>query len=108
MSSSVPVKAEIDDEYSNSSESSGPVDLSEGALRVFTDHPENRKEDKPPNQIIEVLVEGKIQLIEIQPVAEVSKDEVPLRGLHLELACLIIGHLLTIHFDNLKTLQLHR
>ena len=71
MSSSVPVKAEIDDEYSNSSESSGPVDLSEGALRVFTDHPENRKEDKPPNQIIEVLVEGKIQLIEIQPVAEV-------------------------------------
>ena len=71
MSSSVPVKSEIDDEYSNSSESSGPVDLSEGALRVFTEHPETRKEDKPPNQIIEVLVEGKIQLIEIQPVAEV-------------------------------------
>jgi len=70
MSSTVPVKSEIDDEYSNSSESSGPVDLSEGALRVFTEHHETRKEDKPPNQIIEVLVEGKIQLIEIQPVAE--------------------------------------
>ena len=40
MSVDTIVKSEIDDEYSNESDSSsGPVDLSEGALRVFTDHP---------------------------------------------------------------------
>jgi len=64
------VKSEIDDEYSNSSESSGPVDLSEGTLRVFTDLEQTRREPvKPPaNQVIEVLVDGKIQIFEIQPV----------------------------------------
>ena len=64
------VKSEIDDEYSNSSESSGPVDLSEGTLRVFTELDQPRREPVKPatNQVIEVLVDGKIQIFEIQPV----------------------------------------
>ena len=64
------VKSEIEDEYSNSSESDGPVDLSEGTLRVFTDleQPRPKPEAKPPNQMIEVLVDGKIQIFEIQSV----------------------------------------
>ena len=75
MSSTV-VKSEIDDEYSNSSESSGPVDLSEGALRVYTDLEQPRKE-KPPNQVIEVVVDGKVQIFEIQPVeANIGDDGV--------------------------------
>ena len=87
-------QSEIDDEYSNSSESSGPVDLSEGALRVFSDLEQPRRSgggeqeaEKPGNQVteclvtrrmmmmtprlvqvIEVLVDGKIQIFEIQPV----------------------------------------
>ena len=64
------VKSEIEDEYSNSSESDGPVDLSEGTLRVFTDleQPRPKPDTKPPNQMIEVLVDGKIQIFEIQSV----------------------------------------
>ena len=62
--------SELDDDYSNSSESSGPVDLSEGTLRVFTELEQPRRDPvKPPtNQVIEVLVDGKIQIFEIQPV----------------------------------------
>ena len=62
--------SELEDDYSNSSESSGPVDLSEGTLRVFTELEQPRRDPaKPPsNQVIEVLVDGKIQIFEIQPV----------------------------------------
>ena len=87
------VKCEVDDndDYSNSSESSGPVDLSEGALRVFTElEPQQRRGEKHSaapsssttaaagqpgqNQVIEVMVDGKIQIFEIQPV-EASLNE---------------------------------
>ena len=86
------VKCEVDDndDYSNSSESSGPVDLSEGALRVFTElEPQQRRGEKQSaapssstaaagqpgqNQVIEVMVDGKIQIFEIQPV-EASLNE---------------------------------
>jgi len=84
MAAPVPVKAEIEDEYSNSSDSSGPVDLSEGALKVYTEleqsragvkpdntHNNNNNNNNNSNQVIEVLVDGKIQIFEIQP-AEVS------------------------------------
>ena len=62
--------SELDDDYSNSSESSGPVDLSEGTLRVFTELEQPRRDPVKPssNQVIEVLVDGKIQIFEIQPV----------------------------------------
>ena len=72
------VKSEIDDEYSNSSESDGPVDLSEGTLRVFTDleQPRPKADAKPPNQMIEVLVDGKIQIFEIQSVEAGPAEEV--------------------------------
>ena len=71
------VKSEIDDEYSNSSESDGPVDLSEGTLRVFTDleQPRPKADAKPPNQMIEVLVDGKIQIFEIQSVEAGPAEE---------------------------------
>ena len=70
------VKSEIDDEYSNSSESDGPVDLSEGTLRVFSDIPEPPpRKEKPQNQVIEVMVDGKIQIFEIQPVEATMGDD---------------------------------
>ena len=87
------VKCEVDDndDYSNSSESSGPVDLSEGALRVFTElEPQQRRDEKQSaapssstatagqpgqNQVIEVMVDGKIQIFEIQPVEASLSEE---------------------------------
>jgi len=71
------VKSEIDDEYSNASDSSGPVDLSEGALKVFTDLEQAQQHPEPPgsNQVIEVLVDGKIQVYEIQPAEVVGMEE---------------------------------
>lgn len=71
------VKSEIDDEYSNESDSSGPVDLSEGALKVFTDLEQAQQLPEPTgsNQVIEVLVDGKIQVYEIQPAEVVGMEE---------------------------------
>jgi len=71
------VKSEIEDEYSNASNSSGPVDLSEGALKVFTDLEQAQQlpESSGSNQVIEVLVDGKIQVYEIQPAEVVGMEE---------------------------------
>ena len=84
------VKCEVDDndDYSNSSESSGPVDLSEGALRVFTELEQRRDEKQAASssnttaggqpgqsQVIEVMVDGKIQIFEIQPVEASLHEE---------------------------------
>jgi len=71
------VKSEIEDEYSNESDSSGPVDLSEGALKVFTDLEQAQQQPDPAatNQVIEVLVDGKIQVYEIQPAEVVGMEE---------------------------------
>ena len=73
----LPIKTDIDDEYSNTSDSSGPVDLSEGALKVFTDmeQVQHQSQQGESNQVIEVLVDGKIQVYEIQPAEVVGMDE---------------------------------
>ena len=64
-----------DDESSNTSNYSGPVDLSEGARKVFTDL--DQMDFAPvaaPKQVIEVLVDGKMETYEIQPAEVYGSD----------------------------------
>ena len=64
-----------DDESSNASNYSGPVDLSEGARKVFTDL--DQMDFAPvtaPKQVIEVLVDGKTETYEIQPAEVYGSD----------------------------------
>lgn len=84
MSDMVPVKSEIEDDYNTGSpEHSGPVDLSEGALKtsssevaipIFTQLAQVR-ELPGSGQVAEVLVDGKIQVYEIQTANGIGSEE---------------------------------
>ena len=84
LSEIVPVKSEIDEEYGREiAEDQGPVDLSEGALKttqsevaipVFTQLAQVR-ELPGSGQVAEVVVDGKIQIYEIQAGDGISMEE---------------------------------
>ena len=64
-----------DDEFSNASDSSGPVDLSEGPCKVLTNLDKmDLMPEKAPKQVIEVVVDGQVQVYEIQPADEISSS----------------------------------
>ena len=65
------------EDLSNASDSSGPVDLSEATSKLFTNLDQfNSNSMKAPKQVIEVVVDGQVQVYEIQPSDVVESNPI--------------------------------